>query len=97
MHPMDEFKVGFLSRLINLVIKRFFFSVMLTLTVAVIMRESLQKDPNALKWLLISIWVDVFAYTVGLIRGYNTGVYDVLVFLGEKSDKIGGKENRHEE
>lgn len=97
MHPMDEFKNGLFIKILNVAIKRFFFSVSLTLVLAFIMRESLREDPNALKWLLISIWVDVFAYAIGVIRGYNTGVYDVLVFLGEKSDKIGGKENRHEE
>jgi hypothetical protein len=92
-------KIERLKSAINSTIGRFLFTTAATLVASLIMRDSLQKDPNALKWLLITIWVDVTAYLFGYINGYKGGVfglYDALMD-SSKNDIIGGKGDRHEE
>lgn len=80
-------------------VERFCFTTAVTLAATFLMKESLEKEPNALKWLLITIWVDVAAYFFGYMSGYKGGVfglYDALVD-SSKNDIIGGKGDRHEE
>jgi hypothetical protein len=86
------------SRAIDHLAKRFGFTVAMTLLIVLLNKESLDKDPNSLKWLLVTVWVDVFAYLVGFLRGYAAGAKAVaLRLLNVEDDIIGGKGDRHEE
>lgn len=86
------------SKALDLIASRFAFTVAMTLLISFFNRDSLSKDPNALKWLLITIWVDVFAYLMGFLRGFATGASAVVRrLLDIENDIIGGKGDRHEE
>ena len=72
---------------INSTIGRFVFTTSATLAISLVMKDSLDKDPNALKWLLITIWVDVTAYFFGYMNGFKGGVfalYDALMGSDKK-------------
>jgi hypothetical protein len=94
-----DLRVERFKHAINSTISRFCFTTAVTLAVSFLMKDSLDKEPNALKWLLITIWVDVVAYFFGYMNGFKGGVfglYDALMG-SSKNDIIGGKGDRHEE
>lgn len=85
-------------------IKRFFIVILLTLIFTVIGLSSLKEDPNALKWILLTIWVDLVAYTIGYVSGYKRGInllkYFSTLVQGDSSSKddiIGDRGDRREE
>lgn len=83
----------------NSVVSRFCLTTVITLILVFLSKKSLDSEPNAFKWIMITIWVDVSAYFFGFLGGYKSGVFGLYSALtdSENSDIIGGKGDRHEE
>lgn len=108
MKQREEIKTAiakdFIKGLADSFIKRFFIVVLLTLILTVVTLSSLREDPNALKWILLTIWVDLSAYSIGYLSGYRRAI-NLMRHIkaaaqrdsSPKNDIIGGRGDRHEE
>lgn len=86
------------TKVIDRVLARFVLSVVMTLLIFSLNQDSFRNDPNTLKWSLITIWVDVFAYFLGFLRGFGEGATAIArTLIDDQDDIIGGKGDRHEE
>jgi uncharacterized membrane protein len=79
------------SKVLDKLAARFAFTVATTLIVAYINKESLTNDPNSLKWLLITIWVDIVAYFMGFLGGFTEGARAVVYTLIDNEGDIIGR------
>lgn len=97
-----QYYATLLSIAFNGLIPRLFFTSMCTLITVYLNLQTLQSDPNSIKWILSIVFTDVIAYGMGSMHGANEALRRaaerilMLSQAAEKSDKI-GKEGDHRE
>ena len=91
-------------------LKRFLFTLATTIVVVWFNIGSIKDNPSNIKWIFSVVLTDITAYAIGLFIGVNTGIAiaakQVIEMFGkdlisddssDESDKIGGKDDHHEE
>jgi uncharacterized membrane protein (DUF441 family) len=91
-------------------LRRFIFTLATTIVVVWFNIGGVKDNPANIKWIISIVLTDITAYAVGLFIGVNTGLAiaakQVVEMFGkdllsddssEESDKIGGKDDHHEE
>ena len=76
---------------------------MLAIVFVLLNRSVIDKDPNAVRWVLAVVIADVCGYVFGTVNGIREFAQFIVDEIsptrgpGEESGKMGGEGDRHEE
>lgn len=89
----DYLTKNFIKSLVISLPKRFFVTVVLTLIFTLINLPSLREDPNALRWILLTIWIDMVAYVIGYFSGYKRAIILIRELMENTIDRSRNKQD----